>query len=178
MSAPRLARLLLHVFVPAARRDDALGDLEETWRRRRHTGRARAWLASLGEAAVIAAVEIGERVRSVDLRRLPAASSDLRLAARLMRRQPLVTITATIALEPALTPGFQMKVYLNGAEYKDWPSGALTYSIQNLFRGSYTLQARVVDDSGKAACMGPMISFHVRQPTINSPARRPTPTPN
>jgi len=88
------------------------------------------------------------------------------------------TVTATIAVEPALTEGFRVQVYLNGAEYKDWPSGALTYSIQNLFRGSYTLQARVIDASGKAACMGPMISFHVRQPTLNSPARRPTPTPH
>ena len=88
------------------------------------------------------------------------------------------SVTATIALEPALTEGFRVQVYLNGAEYKDWPAGAQTYSIQNLFRGSYTLQARVVDASGKAACLGPVTTFHIRQPTINSPARRPTPTPH
>lgn len=88
------------------------------------------------------------------------------------------SITATIALEPGLTDGFRLQVFLNGAEYKDWPAGSQTYSIQNLYRGSYTLQARVVDATGKPACMGPVISFHIRQPTINSPARRPVPAPH
>jgi hypothetical protein len=83
-----------------------------------------------------------------------------------------------VALEPALNEGFRLQMYLNGAQYQDWPEGAQTYSIQNLFRGSYTLQARVVDATGKAVCAGPIISFHVRQPTINSPARRPAPAPH
>ena len=88
------------------------------------------------------------------------------------------TVTVSVALEPALAEGYRLQMYVNGAEYKDWPAGATTYSLQGLFRGSYSLSARVVSADGKAACLGPPVSFHIRQPTINSPARRPVPTPH
>lgn len=87
------------------------------------------------------------------------------------------TVTVTVALEPGLVEGYRLQMFVNGAEYKDWPAGSTTYSLQNLFRGSYSVSARVVSADGKAACMGPPVSFHIRQPTINSPARRPAPAP-
>jgi hypothetical protein len=87
------------------------------------------------------------------------------------------TVTVSVALEPALLEGYRMQMFVNGAEYTDWPAGATTYSLQNLFRGSYSLSARVVGPDGKAACLGPPVTFHIRQPTINSPARRPVPAP-
>jgi hypothetical protein len=89
----------------------------------------------------------------------------------------VTTVTVTVALEPGLVDGYRLQMLVNGAEYKDWPAGSTTYSLENLFRGSYTLSARVVGADGKPACQGPPVSFHIRQPTINSPARRPVPAP-
>ena len=87
-------------------------------------------------------------------------------------------VTATVALEPGLQDGQRLQVYLNGAVYPQWPSGVQTYTLQDLNRGSYTLSARVLDAGGTALCAGPAINFHIRQPTLLSPARRPTPTPH
>lgn len=86
-------------------------------------------------------------------------------------------VTATVALEPALQNGHRLVVYVNGAEYPAWPAGVQTYTLQELNRGSYTLNARVVDAQGNAHCSGPATTFHIRQPTLLSPARRPVPTP-
>jgi len=87
-------------------------------------------------------------------------------------------VTATVALEPGLQDGQRLQVYLNGALYPQWPSGVQTYTLQELYRGSYTLSARVLDANGTALCSGPAINFHIRQPTLLSPVRRPTPTPH
>jgi hypothetical protein len=88
------------------------------------------------------------------------------------------SVTATVALEPGLQDGQRLQVYLNGAVYPQWPAGVQTYTLQELYRGSYTFSARVLDASGNALCTGPAINFHIRQPTLLSPARRPTPTPH
>jgi putative ABC transport system permease protein len=101
MTAPRLARLLLRLCVPVGRRDDVVGDLEEAHGRRRATGGAvRAWFSTSAEAVVIAAVLIGSRLRAAAYSRPWAIlhPGDLRLGARLMLRQPILTLTAVISL--------------------------------------------------------------------------------
>jgi len=90
----------------------------------------------------------------------------------------VTAVTATVALEPGLQDGQRLQVYLNGAVYPGWPSGVQTYTLQDLVRGSYTFSARVLDAKGTALCNGPTINFHIRQPSLLSPARRPTPTPH
>lgn len=100
MSAPRFARLLLWLCTPRDSRDDVLGDLEETYRRRASASSARAWVASMYDAVVIAAAMCWQRVSQVAAvpRRMTIRGLDARLAARLMWRQPLLTLTATTAL--------------------------------------------------------------------------------
>jgi putative ABC transport system permease protein len=100
MNAPRLARLLIRLTAPRDRRDDALGDLEEAHRSRRLRGAARAWLASMSEAVVIALAFLGTRLRRRHRApRGPIVSlSDVRLAARLLGRQPFLAATAIVAL--------------------------------------------------------------------------------
>jgi hypothetical protein len=90
----------------------------------------------------------------------------------------VTAVTATVALEPGLTEGARLQVYLNGAAYGAWPPGVQTYTLENLVRGSYTISARVVDANGTALCTGPSINFHIRQPSLLSPARKPTPVPH
>jgi hypothetical protein len=78
-----------------------------------------------------------------------------------------------IALEPALQADHQLQVFLNGRADPDWPAGALSRTLVNLFRGSYTLSVRVLDFNGRALCAGPTINFHVRQASLLAPGRRP-----
>ncbi len=82
-------------------------------------------------------------------------------------------VTAGLAIEPALQPGHRVEVFLNGSLFPDWPQGTFFYSFQGLFRGSYALAVRVVDDAGRTQCTGPAITFHIRQPSVLSPLRRP-----
>lgn len=84
-------------------------------------------------------------------------------------------VNVSLAIEPALQDGHDVQVFLNGAAYAEWPSASITHSLGMLPRGSYTLAVRIVDSSGTVRCTGPVSNFHVRQPSLLSPLRRPTP---
>jgi Domain of unknown function (DUF4124) len=79
------------------------------------------------------------------------------------------SVNASLEIEPALQPGHQIQVFLNGAAYPQWPAAAMSYTLTGLFRGSYTLAVRVLDDNGRTVCSGPTINFYVRQPSVLSP---------
>ncbi len=98
MSAPRLARLLIRLFVPAAWRDDVLGDLEEA-HRLRHGG-ILAWFRTIGDASAIAGAQTWRRIHDAAQAgpgRL-VSRTDVRLGLRLMVRQPILTLTGTVSL--------------------------------------------------------------------------------
>ena len=100
MSAPRVARWLIATTAPVDRRADMLGDLDEVHQRRRASGAARAWLASVLDATLIAAAVLGDRLReaaSIDPRQW-VSLGDLRAGLRLMWREPILTLTAMAAL--------------------------------------------------------------------------------
>ncbi len=95
----RLASRLLAASVPAARRDDVLGDFEELCQRTRRTRRVvPAALRCAGLAVALSLAWLLIRWQE----RLPArpllSALDLRLAGRLMRKQPLLTATSALAL--------------------------------------------------------------------------------
>jgi hypothetical protein len=52
----------------------------------------------------------------------------------------------------------------------------LTFKLDDIYRGTHTMSVTVLDARGKPLCEGPAITFHVRQPSLLSPAR-PKPTP-
>jgi hypothetical protein len=84
-------------------------------------------------------------------------------------------VSASLALEPALQDNHHVQVMLNGRAVANWPEGALNYTLTDLYRGSYSLFARIVDLDGKMVCSGAPVTFHVRQPSLLSPARAPVP---
>ncbi len=98
MMAPRLARWLTTLAAPADRRAEMLGDLEEVHQRRRARSAARAWIVTVFEAITIALALTSERIRSVLQIRDWYSAGDIAQGLRLMRRQPVVTVTATVAL--------------------------------------------------------------------------------
>jgi putative ABC transport system permease protein len=115
VNAPRLARLLIRVCTPANRRDDTLGDLEETYRARVAGGsgatRLHVWMTTHVDAVLIAAAMVWQRGRHPHPTNLRHAvnSTDVRLGLRLMYRQPVLTMTAVVALAAGIalaTVGF------------------------------------------------------------------------
>lgn len=86
--------------------------------------------------------------------------------------QGVQDVGVSLEVEPALQEGHRFEVRLNGSVVADWPATALFHALPEVYRGSYTLVVRVLDEHGNPLCTGPATSFHVRQPTIFSPARR------
>jgi hypothetical protein len=83
------------------------------------------------------------------------------------------SVGASVAIEPALQAGHRILVYLNGGAYTEWPETDLDHVLNGLYRGSYTLSVRVLDGNDRTVCTGSAINFHVQQPSILSPARKP-----
>jgi hypothetical protein len=81
-------------------------------------------------------------------------------------------VSARVDVEPALQPGHRLQVCVTGSAFAEWPANQFAYSL-NVYRGSYRLNARVVDANGRVLCAGPAITFHVRQPSVLAPGRRP-----
>ena len=96
MAAPRLARLLLWLGLPASLRDEALGDLEELHRTRSPRGRLRAWTRAHLDALLIVTTSASHRTSRL-IRGGPSAT-DIRWAARQLRAHPLTSLTAIVAL--------------------------------------------------------------------------------
>jgi Domain of unknown function (DUF4124) len=75
-------------------------------------------------------------------------------------------VQVTFDLQPALQGNHEIQMLLNGKVSADWPSTSIQGSLPVLERGTYTLAARVVDDFGRDLCSSPLVTFHVRLPTV------------
>lgn len=82
-------------------------------------------------------------------------------------------VTVSLQLEPALQEGHRVQAFLNSRVVPDWPEGVLNHTLSSLYRGTYSFGVRIVDAGGRPVCTSPSIKFHVRQPSVLSPARRP-----
>lgn len=82
-------------------------------------------------------------------------------------------VNVSLVIEPALDARHRVQVLLNGTPHPTWPGAATSHSLGNMYRGSYTLAVRILDRDGNVLCSGPVSSFHVRQPSLLSPQRRP-----
>jgi hypothetical protein len=82
------------------------------------------------------------------------------------------SVSAAVQLEPALRQDDQVQVLLDGSIVKGWPTSSTSYFLNNLFRGTHTVQVLVRDATGKTWCSSPVVAFHVTQPSVLAPARR------
>lgn len=88
-------------------------------------------------------------------------------------------VTATAELGGTLRPDHAVVFFLNGNRHE---ASGLSAEFSNLARGSYFLRASILDQAGRPVISSQQISFHVRQPSINSPQSpqappRPPPRP-
>lgn len=122
MSVPSWSRLLLTMMVPLDRREDVLGDLEEVHRRRRERhGETLAWLQTSAETGVLAAAFVLYRLREREWNMGWMSGSEVRLALRLIKKQPIMALTVVLALAMGIgmaTTGFN---FLDAAVYGELP---------------------------------------------------------
>jgi hypothetical protein len=74
---------------------------------------------------------------------------------------------------PALRPGDRVAVTLDGASVADWTPGSLTYVLQQPERGTHSIAIRITSAQGQLMCASKTSTFHVRQPSLKRPGRKP-----
>jgi hypothetical protein len=84
------------------------------------------------------------------------------------------SIAISVAMKPMLRPGDVVKLTVDGQVVSS--SGGVNYSMSPAFRGTHTASVQVSDRYGRTLCSADTL-FHVFQPNLNSPARRPPPPP-
>lgn len=83
-------------------------------------------------------------------------------------------VTATAEVDGTLNPDHSVVFFLNGNRQV---ASELSAEFSNLARGSYTLRASILDRAGRPVISSEQITFHVRQPSINSPQSPQAPKP-
>lgn len=88
------------------------------------------------------------------------------------------TVVVAAELGGTLRPDHTVVFFVNGNRR---PAGSgLGLELQNLDRGSHFLRAAILDQDGETVITSQQITFHVREPSINtpqSPQARPKPPP-
>jgi hypothetical protein len=91
-------------------------------------------------------------------------------------------VTVSADLQGTLDPDHQVVFFVNGNRKE---ATGLSMELTGLERGTYFLRASILDQNGAPVITSQQITFHVRQPSINSPqspqapkpAKPPKPTP-
>lgn len=84
-------------------------------------------------------------------------------------------MTVSFALDPALKPGHKIRVLMDG-EVKA-SSKSVTINLDNVDRGTHTLQGQVVDSRGKVQTASATITIHMHRQVAPKPAPAPNPPP-
>ncbi len=76
-------------------------------------------------------------------------------------------LEVNIDLTPALKPGHHIILLMDGEPVAE--GRATTLRLQNVDRGTHTLQAQVVDDSGNVIITSPSTTFHMLRISVHRP---------
>jgi hypothetical protein len=80
------------------------------------------------------------------------------------------SVATSVQVTPAPRDGDQAYLLLDGARVPNYPGTGGSYTISNIDRGQHTLQAVVLDGSGKMLCQSANVTFTVMQPSVLNPA--------
>lgn len=78
-------------------------------------------------------------------------------------------VPVSIRLNPNLSAGHGMALYLDGRLVEGFPETATEYSLNQVPRGEHTLVARITDDNGREVKATSPVHFMVRQESIAHP---------
>ena len=79
------------------------------------------------------------------------------------------TVTAAVSLDPAVRPGDQLVVTMDGQRSPGVPAEGGQFTISPVDRGTHSIQAVVQDARGQPVCQSPSVTFHVHQPSLLAP---------
>jgi len=94
-----------------------------------------------------------------------------------------VSVSVQLQLDRDLRPGDKLVLFLDGRRVSEFAGTSTT--LTGLTRGTHTLRAAVLDNSGSAVISSPQINFFLKQASIATPPTgpsvkppgRPTPAP-
>lgn len=104
----------------------------------------------------------------------PPAPAPAKLAVQIMSPSPDETIrngepvAVAVVVSPGLAPG-QRLVYLDNGQPVGTPTGATSQPLM-LERGSHALEVAVVDAGGKEVARSPVVTVHMKPPTVKKSA--------
>ena len=81
------------------------------------------------------------------------------------------TLTAKLRLQPQLSGGDRIFLALDGKRITDQPTASAEFILNDMERGTHSLFAVVLDNSGNTLCTSPSVTFHVRQPSVKAPVK-------
>lgn len=84
-----------------------------------------------------------------------------------------VSVSVKVTPADALDKGHQVRVTLDGRAHGA-PQRALSFTLEGVERGEHTLQAELVDASGRAVAVSAPVKFYLWQASRLFPARKPT----
>ncbi len=79
------------------------------------------------------------------------------------------TVTAGVVVQPAVRPGDQVIVTLDGLRVPGVPQEGGGFTISPVDRGTHSMLLVVQDPAGKPMCQSGAVTFHVRQPSVLAP---------
>jgi hypothetical protein len=79
------------------------------------------------------------------------------------------TITAGVNVQPAVRPGDQAVVTMDGQRVPGVPPFGGQFTISPVDRGTHSLRLVVQDVQGNAVCQSSSVTFHVHQPSMQNP---------
>lgn len=82
-------------------------------------------------------------------------------------------IEVVLDVQPRLQPGHSVRVLFDNTPVADWPADETRHTLGEVFRGSHTLSARILDANGRPVCAGSAITFHLLQESVLPPAGQP-----
>ncbi len=165
MNSPRWARALLWILAPPGRKDDVIGDLEETHRARRASrGRIGTWILTSFEALDLASALVRERIERRRARRSRVAAGtpvvtarrsafsllDVKLGIRMLVRFPGLTVVSTLAIGFAVMLGAGTYDFFKKALYPHVPfeDGDRIIEVENRNVGTGRTERRALHAFG------------------------------
>jgi hypothetical protein len=79
-------------------------------------------------------------------------------------------LRVSVRVNPSLQPGHGLRLYLDGAA-QDIQPGSTEVQLKDVFRGTHTLKADVVNEAGTVLISSQPTTFAVRQTSIANPSR-------
>jgi hypothetical protein len=81
----------------------------------------------------------------------------------------LDALTISVQTDPALKPGDQIFVSLDGQPINEGKPTGAQFTLSPVDRGTHTLQAQVRDVDETILCQTPAVTFSIHQPSLLNP---------